>query len=107
MDAAVKEKWVEALRSGKYEQGQGYLRRADDSMCCLGVLCDLVEPDRWLATFRFSGALSHRRADASSLPTVDFLDMVDLGEENARHLAVMNDLGVTFAEIARYIEKWL
>lgn len=35
-------KWVEALRSGKYEQGAGALRRTDSGearYCCLGVLC--------------------------------------------------------------------
>lgn len=33
-------KWVEALRSGKYEQGVGYLCK-DGNYCCLGVACDL------------------------------------------------------------------
>jgi hypothetical protein len=40
----VKEKWVEALRSGKYEQGTGYLCR-DGQYCCLGVLCDVLGID--------------------------------------------------------------
>lgn len=40
MNKDVKEKWVTALRSGKYKQGQGCLRRGDDH-CCLGVLQDL------------------------------------------------------------------
>jgi len=32
-------KWVNALRSGKYKQGNGYLyNKEDDSYCCLGVL---------------------------------------------------------------------
>ena len=44
MNAEVKKQWVEALRSGKYEQGIGVLRRhndGEDQYCCLGVLCDL------------------------------------------------------------------
>jgi hypothetical protein len=36
----VKKKWVAALRSGKYKQGTGALRRGDE-YCCLGVLCDV------------------------------------------------------------------
>lgn len=32
--------WVEALRSGDYQQGQ-YNLRVGDRYCCLGVLCDL------------------------------------------------------------------
>jgi hypothetical protein len=41
----VKAAWLEALRSGRYTQGQGYLttitggERLD---CCLGVLCDVA-----------------------------------------------------------------
>lgn len=32
--------WVEALRSGEYEQTNGALRY-EDKFCCLGVACDL------------------------------------------------------------------
>lgn len=38
----VRAEWVGALRSGIYEQGQGVLRDARESYCCLGVLCDLA-----------------------------------------------------------------
>ena len=38
-------KWVEALRSDRYEQGRGFLCK-NDKYCCLGVLCDLVLPDQ-------------------------------------------------------------
>lgn len=30
-------KWVKALRSGKYRQGQGWLVTSDRRYCCLGV----------------------------------------------------------------------
>lgn len=33
-----KKKWVAALRSGKYKQGQKALLK-DDKFCCLGVAC--------------------------------------------------------------------
>lgn len=39
--------WVPALRSGKYTQGTGSLRDANDNFCCLGVLCDRVNPEGW------------------------------------------------------------
>jgi hypothetical protein len=50
---SVKKKWVAALRSGDYRQGQGTLAARDrwsfrgkgDKFCCLGVLCDIA-PDR-------------------------------------------------------------
>ena len=40
MDQNIKKQWVEALRSGIYEQGRYWLRH-EDEFCCLGVLCDL------------------------------------------------------------------
>lgn len=45
MNADIKKKWIEALRSGQYEQGRSYLRTEHPSgaarHCCLGVLCEL------------------------------------------------------------------
>lgn len=48
MNENVKRRWVEALRSGKYEQGHGALRKRrygstdEYTYCCLGVLCELA-----------------------------------------------------------------
>lgn len=40
MDAQLKAKWVEALRSGEYQQGEGRLyNQYTNTHCCLGVLC--------------------------------------------------------------------
>jgi len=47
MKEDVKNKWVEALRSGKYKQGKRCLRNENDEFCCLGVLCDLYDPNLW------------------------------------------------------------
>lgn len=41
MKKGVMQKWVKALRSGKYKQGQGALNR-DGEFCCLGVLCEVA-----------------------------------------------------------------
>jgi hypothetical protein len=38
VDAQIKQKWIEALRSGNYEQTTGSLREGN-RYCCLGVLC--------------------------------------------------------------------
>lgn len=47
MDPVVARLWADALRSGKYDQGQGVLKsRIDSRYCCLGVLCEIaVEHD--------------------------------------------------------------
>lgn len=50
MNADVKAKWLAALRSGEYEQAQGYLGRTVTNengeqvmgYCCLGVLCQVA-----------------------------------------------------------------
>lgn len=50
MNKNVKAKWVEALRSGRYVQGNHALHRVSTpdevwepvGYCCLGVLCDLA-----------------------------------------------------------------
>jgi hypothetical protein len=36
--------WITALRSGRYQQGKGYLR-SNNEYCCLGVLCEVLPPD--------------------------------------------------------------
>ncbi|CAB4140973.1 hypothetical protein UFOVP401_47 [uncultured Caudovirales phage] len=56
MNREIKKRWVAALRSGKYRQGSGHLRK-DGCYCALGVLCDLFVQDRehegvsWDTTF--------------------------------------------------------
>lgn len=46
MDAGIKTQWLEALRSGEYQQGRGELATMDangkKTHCCLGVLCELA-----------------------------------------------------------------
>ena len=44
MNPEIKERWLDALRSGEYQQGQNRLRQTKGdtvTYCCLGVLCDL------------------------------------------------------------------
>jgi hypothetical protein len=41
-DKEVISKWLVALRSGDYKQGQFLLRDIDDNFCCLGVACDVI-----------------------------------------------------------------
>lgn len=46
MDANLKKKWLDALRSGEYEQGSDQLVMTfmdeQDKFCCLGVLADIM-----------------------------------------------------------------
>ncbi len=97
MDQVVKQKWVEALRSGRYEQTTGVL--CDGSaMCCLGVLCDVVDPDGWTFDKQIhqgeSGTPSEHLSEQVGLP-LDYQDLL---------VAMNDDEKKTFLEIADWIE---
>lgn len=42
MKKEIADKWIAALESGEYKQGQNVLRSDDGFYCCLGVLCELA-----------------------------------------------------------------
>jgi len=42
MNPEIKALWVDALRSGEYQQGKLLLKPTKNTFCCLGVLCDLA-----------------------------------------------------------------
>ena len=46
MKKDVMQKWVKALRSGKYKQATEQLKDGN-SYCCLGVLCDISKQGKW------------------------------------------------------------
>jgi hypothetical protein len=93
MDANLKTKWVEALRSGEYKQGTEYLlNRCNGTYCCLGVLCVVY-------------GIPNDRISMNMTTTLP-MDIDGLSEDVCSHLGdTMNDYqGKTFAEIADYIE---
>ena len=94
MNKVWKERWVKALRSGKYKQGKGHLH-ANGKYCCLGVLRQIVTP----------GSLIESE-NGDLLPNF-LLQKVCLHHETQDRLADMNDTGWTFESIANYIEKRL
>ena len=103
MDAAIKEKWVKALRSGEYKQGRCSLRDVTDCHCCLGVLCDL-HGDKWDKLPDGSG-WRYDGIGILYLPdSVRKWADIPLNEPHTSKLMGMNDQGVPFAEIADYIE---
>jgi hypothetical protein len=95
MDGKIKKKWVAALRSGKYKQGQAFLFR-DDEYCCLGVLIDVQDPE-WLKSAKAGLTLM-----TSSVPD-QFRHGLTQGQ--CIELAGMNDHHESFNRIANYIEE--
>jgi hypothetical protein len=108
MKAELKQKWIEALRSGQYKQGNAYLAQTDEDTtdayrhCCLGVLAECAgEPRARLLGNEILDDI--KRTDL--LDRWDFRDDAE-NESLQRRLAKMNDDGgLSFAEIADWIEK--
>lgn len=100
--------WVEALRSGKYQQARAVLRNAKGGMCCLGVACEISGLGKWSAArdYETNGALS------TTLPPREVVAWLGLDNANGSWserdddmLTIRNDKGASFAEIADIIES--
>jgi len=115
----LRKKWIDTLRSDKYEQGRTSLRSLDNKYCCLGVLCDIIDNTKWnrLRSWMFPGDLvgyqyiTDRDMNSSSLPK-EYVDLIGLNDplgckkeplQNGS-LAQLNDLGKTFQQIADALE---
>lgn len=125
MNEQVKQKWIEALQSGDYKQAKGCLNDGK-GMCCLGVLTDLYvkeHDDGWHSADGIEYALASEMDQVMILPTkvYDWSD-VDGPSPNlpfqsrdaAPHnttgftgLAVINDSGLPFTQIADLIKAFL
>lgn len=113
MDKKIKKRWVAALRSGKYKQGRGHLRKGKDrrsaTYCCLGVLCDIATDKPWRKRNRDPEDLLWRnlgnRGNCYTLSD-SFKDKAGLSTVEVGKLIDMNDDGErSFKEIADHIEK--
>ena len=123
MNSKVKEAWVDALRSGKYEQGSERLRSVS-GFCCLGVLCDIyakehdvewdfrgneetnLQPmDYWYFDDQ-SEFLPESVMDWAELKTNNPSLRVD-DEEYVGEVSHLNDAGYTFTTIADLIQAQL
>lgn len=128
MNREFKARWLEALRSGRYEQTQGQLFREQQTQdippgyCCLGVACDL-DKKRFSGEWRNEAFIYSYLASSGNLVEKDDLGMPSfplteawgLHEEDIETLARMNDGFAddfgheiepkSFAEIADWIEE--
>lgn len=95
MNPELKAKWVAALRSGEYEQITGSLKEPD-GYCCLGVLCEVMGID-WS-----DPKVRKHRLEVEELPPVTHKVLSDDVEWE---LSIMNDGGVSFTDLADYIEE--
>ena len=107
---AFKTKWLKALRSGDYLQTDGrlYYAQANNDKggyCCLGVACRITgNTMEELNNKTFPSELTNSKIPKLLLE-IDQL-MYDSNGILAR-LAIMNDNGKSFKQIAAYIERYL
>ena len=108
---------LDALNSGDYNQGNGALRYSDggakEFYCCLGVMCDVLAPDRWQPAKPDDprpDAYKHVATDdlgSAYLPHINYLQALSLRPEQARELASYNDeIGATFGDIAELLARY-
>ncbi len=92
----LKQKWIDALKSGKYAQANGILHnKVAESYCCLGVL-DAIEPGvKTGSTYLLT--LDTGLASESCVKGLEKKVQIDLAE--------MNDDGQSFDKIADWIDK--
>jgi hypothetical protein len=101
MKASLKRKWVEALRSGKYQQGTCRLRTRENGYCCLGVLAKVVTgraPKAEAACYY--GASQGLITDAQETRLANFNDGFE--RKNGTYADPK-----TFKQIAAYIERYV
>ena len=120
-------KWLEALRSGQYQQGKGAMqtvtRDGTSRFCCLGVLCDVLKDDLdlvWdtehpqnrilkdrIGTNIFDNGHAHM-PPCKVVEAIPGLTRRKNDKVNLSKLVHMNDQqGMTFIEIADFLEEKL
>jgi len=115
MKPEIKQKWLEALRSGEYPQTRGCLHD-EHGFCCLGVLSDLyarkTKDGRW-GKLDDKGGMAFEYGEGSREwgllpPPVQAWAGLDSDDPqvNNYHISVWNDSDeLPFTEIANMIER--
>jgi hypothetical protein len=98
--------WTCKLRSGEYKQGRNGLKKGD-RFCCLGVLGDILYPERWYPAFTtwaldtlsiegcefkhylpdstISEAIQIKLGELNDTEEKDFCEIADWIDENLKH----------------------
>jgi hypothetical protein len=115
MNPQIKQKWLNALRSGEYQQTQRYLHD-ENGFCCLGVLCDLYGKENNVEWNLANNGHNYVFQDMVTILPRSVVEWAGVKDHNAdfiinetrtETLANLNDTGFTFNEIADVIEEQL
>ena len=108
MNEQVKEKWLNALRSGDYKQTKSCLHKGD-GFCCLGVLCDLYGKEHNVEWKLVDAGIYYEFQDKKAILPLSVIEWAGVEDDNPEicetPLSRLNDTGYTFNEIADIIEK--
>lgn len=107
--------WVEALESGRYKQGAGWLchtpaGKRTKLYCCLGVACELFAKDHKIALSTMHDGNINAFDGATELIPTRVQKWLGLrnnsgSSESYYTLAEMNDEGISFKKIAKFIRS--
>jgi hypothetical protein len=117
MNEEIKEAWKTELRSGKYPQGNNYLRQWNiDTQpceyCCLGVLCEMSGLGEWEEFITQAGdrkAYSYLDSDqylpdeVAEWSGIPVAGKINVGPQSK--LGLMNDDGDSFTLIAEKLDE--
>lgn len=102
-------RWIAALRSGEYAQGQRALHE-EGRFCCLGVACHIFKEELGIEV-TYHGEWYEYDDCRGAAPTVVchalglYNGMGALSHDDYDSLALRNDFGTTFTEIADLLES--
>lgn len=114
MNPTVKQKWVEALRSGDYQQTQGTLKWRN-CFCVLGVLCDVYRKEKGIKGWDdqdYFFVEDEHEIDILPKAVVDWAGLnnqtgpfLSINDSKLLEITVFNDnMSLTFEELADAIE---
>lgn len=119
MKKEIAMKWADALESGEYDQGKHALHARRNEFCCLGVLCDISKLGDWESGFNANGYVPKRHTAGlgGALVLPDFVqawsgltsnkgEFTGAVNDESLTLTRLNDRGVPFTKIAKYIRKY-
>ena len=113
MRPSVKTRWIRALRSDKYKQTTSILRDGPgEGYCCLGVLCDIIDPEGWGAESDdydyedYESKWTYKGdVEEDTLP-VSLRKRLNIENQHVETLINMNDTeNKSFTEIADWIQE--
>lgn len=113
MKRALRDRWIKALRSGRYKQTTGQLGAVDTQTgkpcyCCLGVLAKVAACEKIIDTPKLSdGEMYLPEGDSArndELPAHIRREVGLTPKQHKRLIELNDDRGYSFREIADYIE---